>query len=60
MEIEFKSENKQFINDKGQAIDYTARSIIIDGIAYKVSKSDGKVFDMQFRDYINKGTLGGK
>ena len=55
--IEFISENRTFSNDRGQTIDYTARNIIIDGIPFKVAKNDGKVFDLQFKDYINNGPL---
>lgn len=53
--IQFTSEERTFTNDQGQAINYTARNIIIDGTPYKVSKADGRVFDYQFKEYINGG-----
>lgn len=55
--IEFTSEKRTFSNENGQTIDYIARNIIIDGIAFKVSKTDAKVFDLQFKDYINDGPI---
>lgn len=57
MKIEFTSEERTFTNDKAQKIDYTARNIVIDGTPYKVTKADGRVFDYQFKDYINQGPL---
>lgn len=57
MKLEFTSEEKTFTNDKGQSIEYTARHIVIDGTPYKVSKLDGRVFDLQFKDYINQGEV---
>jgi len=55
--IAFTSEERTFSNDRGQTISYTARNIIIDGIPFKVAKNDGKVFDLQFKDYINQGDI---
>lgn len=57
MKIEFTAEEKTFTNDQGQSIDYTDRRIVIDGTPYKVTKADGRVFDYQFRDVINKGEV---
>lgn len=57
MKIEFTSEQRSFTNEKGQTIDYTARTIVIDGTPYKVTKADGRVFDYQFKDYINQGVV---
>lgn len=59
MKIQFTSQPKKFTNQNGQLIDYVERCIIIDGISYKVSKSEAKVFDLQFRDYVNQGDLEG-
>lgn len=49
----FTSEEKTFTNDKGQSIDYIDRRIVIDGTPYKVTKLDGRVFDLQFKELIN-------
>lgn len=57
MKLEFTSEQRTFTNDNGQAINYTARFIVIDGTPYKVAKTDGAVFDYQFKDYINHGEV---
>lgn len=53
MIIKFKSQDKVFTNDKGQSIPYTERIIEIDSIPFKISKADGKVFDLMFKDFIN-------
>lgn len=57
MKLEFTSEEKTFTNEKGQSIDYNDRRIVIDGTPYKVTKVDARVFDFQFKDYINQGEI---
>lgn len=57
MKLEFTSEEKTFTNDQGQSINYTDRRIIIDGTPYKITKVDSRVFDYQFREYINEGPV---
>lgn len=57
MKLEFTSEEKTFTNEQGQSINYNDRRIIIDGTPYKVTKVDARVFDYQFKEYINEGPL---
>lgn len=57
MILAFTSEEKTFTNDEGRSIDYTDRRIVIDGTPYKVTKADSRVFDFQFKEYINEGEI---
>lgn len=52
MDVKFSREKKSFKDQNGNVIDYVARYIIIDGIPYSVNKTDGKVFDYQFSEYL--------
>lgn len=53
MKINFTSTPKVFTNDNGQSINYVERCIVIDDIAYRISKTANQVFDFQFKDLIN-------
>lgn len=52
MDIKFKKQAKTFTDERGNKIDYYARFIIIEGIPYSVNRADGKVFDYQFKEYL--------
>lgn len=54
MDIKFLKEQKRFTNENGQSVDYTARTIVIDGTPFRVSKGDAKIFDYQFKDEIEE------
>lgn len=54
MDIKFLKENKRFTNDSGQSVDYVARSIVIDGTPFRISKADAKIFDFQFKEEIEE------
>lgn len=52
--LQFRCEDKVFVNDEGQEVNYTARYIVIDGIDYKVASKDARVFDLQFGSELSE------
>lgn len=57
MKFQFTSTPKVFTNENGQSIEYTQRCIVIDNIEYKIPKTSGQVFDLQFKDLVNQEAI---
>ena len=54
MKLEVSKTHKNLVDPTTkQVIEYDERLLIVDGISYKVSKNEAKVFDLQFKDLLS-------